>query len=63
MRKLFEDAAKLFSSIGKKELADERRRIIEHRNRACAFTISRLGLEDIGIKAPTVILKIRQSLE
>ncbi|GJY58601.1 hypothetical protein Tco_0458493, partial [Tanacetum coccineum] len=30
MRKLFEDAAKLFSSIGKKGLADERQRIIEH---------------------------------
>ncbi|GKD62873.1 probable alkaline/neutral invertase B, partial [Tanacetum coccineum] len=29
MRKLFEDAAKLFSSIGKKGLADERQRIIE----------------------------------
>ncbi|GJR45379.1 RNA-directed DNA polymerase, eukaryota, partial [Tanacetum coccineum] len=30
MRKLFEDAAKLFSSIGKNGLADERQRIIEH---------------------------------
>nr|GEX38065.1 hypothetical protein [Tanacetum cinerariifolium] len=42
MRKLFEDAAKLFSNIGKKGLADERQRIIEQQT-----------LES----APTVILK------
>ncbi|GJR94146.1 RNA-directed DNA polymerase, eukaryota [Tanacetum coccineum] len=38
MRKLFEDAAKLFSSIGKKGLADERQRIIEQ-----CFLIIKMG--------------------
>ncbi|GKA75080.1 probable alkaline/neutral invertase B, partial [Tanacetum coccineum] len=47
MRKLFEDAATLFSSIGKKGLADERQRIIEQQY----LNASRLGLEDIGISS------------
>ncbi|GJX27781.1 putative nuclease HARBI1 isoform X2 [Tanacetum coccineum] len=73
MKKLFEDAAKLFSSISKKELADERRRIIEQR--VPSIFIAKFHLLYISFhlqvdwdwktleSAPTVILKIRQSLE
>ncbi|GJY90975.1 RNA-directed DNA polymerase, eukaryota [Tanacetum coccineum] len=55
MRKLFEDAAKLFSSIGKKGLADERQRIIEqdgekkwHVRRSDVGADKRLGSESIS---------------